>query len=49
MNGEKTKAIWLGSKKGRGVELLPEVKLYWLNPEEKFNVLGITFAMSEVD
>ena len=41
-NCDKSKAIWLGSKKGCGKILLPEAGLQWIN-NENWNVLGITF------
>ena len=39
MNSEKTQAIWLGSKKGSPIKLLPNMKICW-NPD-KFKILGI--------
>ena len=42
INCDKTKAIWLGSKKGCGKILLPEAGLQWIS-DENWTVLGITF------
>ena len=41
INSEKTKAVWLGSKKQCGGELLPDAKLHWVH-DDSFTVLGIT-------
>ena len=42
MNVEKTKALWLGSKRFSKDILLPEKNLAWVF-NEPFNILGITF------
>ena len=42
MNVEKTKAVWLGSKRFSKDMLLPEKNLAWVF-NEPFNILGITF------
>ena len=42
VNVEKTKAVWLGSKRFSKDVLLPEKKLAWVF-NEPFDILGITF------
>ena len=42
MNVEKTKAVWLGSKRFSKDILLPEKNLAWVF-SEPFDILGITF------
>lgn len=42
MNVEKTKALWLGSKRFSKDILLPEKNLAWVF-NEPFDILGITF------
>ena len=44
MNVEKTKAVWLGSKRFSKDILLPEKNLAWIF-NEPFNILGVTFSV----
>jgi len=44
VNVEKTKAVWLGSKRFSKDILLPEKNLAWIF-NEPFNILGVTFSV----
>ena len=45
MNTEKTKVIWIGSRKGRREKLNVTSKLHW--GESEFNLLGIQFSVDQ--
>ena len=47
LNVDKTKAIWIGSLKGRNALLRPDLNLTWEN--ETFNLLGVTFSINPAD
>ena len=48
VNLDKTESIWLDSRRSCHEQLLPEKHLSW-NFFGKFNLLGITFNLSESD
>ena len=47
LNVDKTKAIWIGSLKGRIAVLCPDLNLTREN--ETFNLLGVTFSINLAD
>ena len=48
VNIDKTEAIWIGSRKGCGEEILPHKNLKW-NHAGRFKLLGIWFELTKVD
>lgn len=48
INLEKTQAIWIGARRGCGLELLPEKKLLW-NHQGAFKLLGIKYNFQKTN
>ena len=44
VNIEKTGAVWIGSKKSSSDRLCKDISVNWIDPNDTFKILGITFS-----